>query len=306
MDALRTKSVRGIQLDIDCPTALLSEYAQFLAEVRKQLPPGKELSITALLDWFRDGTDVAKVIEQVDEFVPQFYDLGSAYDDPVIAAKVDVEKWAPRFNRFGKRYRIAISTFGRGRLPFSEKLYRNVLPLDLVNEGGYRLTTQQNDQGELVLDYDPVDKGERVQFIVPTPDSVRASVESAKKFGGYAAGVVFFRWPNEDETLAMPPEEALGLPLPPTELEARSGDCVAVACSDLYLLRASRFSPKEIEYRIHLSADIEYIVPSQKLPIRAANARELVVKIPPYGATPRLHLGRVITSKPAEFKLEAQ
>jgi hypothetical protein len=306
MDALQRRDVRGLQLDIDCATGSLSAYAKFLAEVRKQLPPGKELSITALLDWFRDGTEIAKVIEQVDEFVPQFYDVGNAYDAPVIAAKIDPEKWAPRFNRFEKRYRLGISTFGRARLPSSQRLYRNILPLDLANDGGYRLTTQQNDTRELVLNYAPMGEGEPVQFIVPTPEGVHEAVESAKKFGGYAAGVVFFRWPNEDETLAMPPEEALGVPLKPAELETKSEECVAVNCSDLYLLRASRFAANEVEYRIQVSADIDYMVPADNLPVRVVNPRELAVKIPPYGAKPRLHLGRVVTSKPVTFTLEAR
>ncbi|MEO5924490.1 MAG: DUF3142 domain-containing protein [Bryobacteraceae bacterium] len=306
MDALKGRSVRGLQLDIDCPTRSLVDYAKFLAEVRKQLPPGKELSITALLDWFRDGTDIAKVIEQVDEFVPQFYDVGNAYDDPVIAAKVDAEKWAPRFNRFEKRYRIGISTFGRGRLPFSRKLYRAIMPLDVANDRNYRLTSEHNESGELVLNYDPIQGGERTQFIVPTPESVRAAVESAKKMGGYAAGVVFFRWPNAEETLVMPPEEVLGLPLQAAALETEAGDCVAVSCADLYLVRASRFTPAEVEYRIHTSIDIEYAVPSELLPIRVTSPKEMVVRIPPFGAKPKLHLGRVVTSKPAVFTLEVR
>jgi len=71
----RHLNVIGVQLDIDSPTRILSQYAGFLHEFRKELPPGFEVSITALLDWFRNGTDVASVIKEVDEFVPQFYDV---------------------------------------------------------------------------------------------------------------------------------------------------------------------------------------------------------------------------------------
>src|SRR5207249_162734 len=52
----RHMTLAGLQLDIDAPTGSLSEYAAFLREVRKILPNGMQLSITALLDWFRDGT----------------------------------------------------------------------------------------------------------------------------------------------------------------------------------------------------------------------------------------------------------
>jgi hypothetical protein len=109
-------AIRGVQLDIDSPTGLLKSYADFLAEVRKAIPKELQLSITALLDWFRPGTAVAQVIGNVDEFVPQFYDLGNPRDErSTIAAKVDADKWGPVFNRFGKRFRVGISTFGRSR-----------------------------------------------------------------------------------------------------------------------------------------------------------------------------------------------
>jgi hypothetical protein len=73
----RNLNVVGVQLDIDSPTAALSQYAVFLHEVKTNLPTGLELSITALLDWFRGGTAIDEVIRQVDEFVPQFYDVDS-------------------------------------------------------------------------------------------------------------------------------------------------------------------------------------------------------------------------------------
>ena len=83
----------GIQLDIDAPTRALPEYAAFLRQFRRGLSPSLPLSITALLDWFRDGTSVADVIAEVDEFVPQFYDVAQAAD-PV-----------PMFSRFHCRTR---------------------------------------------------------------------------------------------------------------------------------------------------------------------------------------------------------
>jgi hypothetical protein len=55
----------------------------------------------------------------VDEVVPQFYDLqdsGSIVGPSMIAAPIDAAKWAPLFNRHGKRFRIGVSTFGRSKL----------------------------------------------------------------------------------------------------------------------------------------------------------------------------------------------
>ena len=65
----------GLQIDHDCPTYSLTEYARFLQGLRAALPPEDLLSITALLDWFREGTALTDVVAQVDEFVPQFYDV---------------------------------------------------------------------------------------------------------------------------------------------------------------------------------------------------------------------------------------
>ena len=114
----RRLNVVGIQLDIDSPTGARSRYAALLAEVRKGMPAGLQLSITALLDWFRDGTPIAEVIRATDEFVPQFYDIAPSpfYGaGGAIGADFDGAEWAPKLNRFGKRFRIGISAFGRAR-----------------------------------------------------------------------------------------------------------------------------------------------------------------------------------------------
>jgi hypothetical protein len=293
------RPTRGVQLDIDSPTGSLRQYAEFLQKGRAALPPGQQLSITALLDWFRDGTDVDAVIEQVDEFVPQFYDVGDPYRAEGIAAPVDA-KWAPRFQRFGQRFRIGLSTFGRGRLPWSQKLYRSITPIDLASDSRYRVSTERTAGGELVLNYDPPKGEERVQFIVPMPESVRASVAIAKQMG--ASGVLFFRWPLESESLVLQPEEALGKAAAGIEIEAKRGDCVAVFCWDVALLHASRFEQIPVEYRIHASADVDYAVGD----LRVVGPRELGIRVLPFAAKYRMELGRVITSGPATFTVEAR
>ena len=147
--AARHLPLKGVQLDIDSPTSALREYAGFLREVKKGLPQGLELSITALLDWFRSGTAIGEVIAETDEFVPQFYDV-NAREETAIAARVDGARWGPVFNRFGKRFRAGISTIGRGRkvsrpdAPSSPYLrvawYRDLVPLHLATHPGFRVT----------------------------------------------------------------------------------------------------------------------------------------------------------------------
>ena len=162
----RNLHVVGIQLDIDSPTSLLPRYAEFLSEVRKDLPAGFEISITALLDWFRSGTAINDVIKQVDEFVPQFYDIGDPavfYKESAIAARIDSAHWGPVFNRFHKRFRIGISSFGRVRLIPNEApaqtgnrriaFYGDLQRLDIATNPAFELRAERNRAEETVLKY---------------------------------------------------------------------------------------------------------------------------------------------------------
>jgi hypothetical protein len=316
------RNVVGIQLDIDSPTSHLGEYATFLAAVKKTLPQGTKLSITALLDWFRDGTDIVAVIDQVDEFVPQFYDIAKPQEggnDQAIAAKVDAAKWGPRFNRFGKPYRIGISTFGRARFVSDHAqtgsptvLYREVTPLDLGSQ--FALSTSRNDAGEVVLtyrasqevsvEYQSFQQGEGVQFIVPTPAGVRAATAEAKKMGEYAAGVVYFRWPGEYESLFVSAAEILGEEQVPV-VETADGGCVAVKCVDVTLRHSDRFATGAVRYRVRSSQPLDYFLPAERIPARLSAPNEVELVMPPYAGRDRLALGRAVSADAVTFTVEA-
>lgn len=329
-------NVVGVQLDIDSPTGSLSRYADFLREFRKAAPPGLEISITALLDWFRDGTSIADVIKETDEFVPQFYDVvstGGSEDWRAIATKIDAAQWAPRLNRFGKRYRIGISTFGRARYVPREdpshsgyaglRLYSDFTPVDIAGNPAFNLQASRSEANELVLSYRPTRKvrigynnfqpGDLVQFILPTPEAVRAAVESARRMGGNCGGVVFFRWPASNENLVMQPDDVLiaaGLAPPEQKVvgvEAVNGQCAAVSCVDLYLLNASAYAAKTIRYRIRSSAELEYFLPEHNVPVRMAGPSDIEITLPAYSGRNRILLGRAVSANPATFRVvEAQ
>jgi hypothetical protein len=321
--------VAGIQLDIDSPTRALPQYAVFLREVKKGLPAGEGLSITALLDWFRDGTSINGVIEAVDEFVPQFYDAGDARDG-VIAAKLDPSRWAPVFNRFHQRYRIGISTFGRARLvpkdappsPMGGLVFADLSPLEIGSDRRFTLEQRRSDTGELVLNYRAsqaiqlsyrnFQPGDTIQFILSTPDSVRAAVTSARQMNGSCAGVVFFRWPASNETLAMQPADVLAaaasgpLPAHHATLHLVDGGCAAVKCMDVYLIDATPYSPKAARYKIHVSTALDYFLPGKEAPAVMLGPSELAVEIPPFSGRSRLYLGRAVTKIASQFTLGEQ
>ena len=328
---VRHLKVAGVQLDIDSPTNALARYAAFIREVRKGLSPGLEISITALLDWFRDGTEIADVIQETDEFVPQFYDVAKPDDyggGSAIATKFDAAQWAAKFNRFQKRYRIGISTFGRARvLPragqpaswYGTSLFADLTPLDFASNSAFVLRTFRNQANELVLNYQAkskvhigytdFDPGGTIQFILPTPEAIRSAVESAKRMQGYCAGVVFFRWPASYETLTMQPDEVMNAADlihydgKPIAIEAVQEGCVAVNCMDLYLANANPLSPHAARYRIRSSADLEYFLPEEKLPVRMLGPSELELSLPAYSARPRLYLGRAVAATRVGFSV---
>ena len=330
----RHLNVAGVQLDIDCPTAKLDSYAKFLRELKQRLPQGWRLSITGLLDWFRDGTSVGDVVNAVDEYVPQFYDVADLtnYDGPsAIALKIDAERWGPRFNRFQKPFRVGISSFGRARPIRNERIespgyariaYRAGDPLELATNGAFTMDATHNQAGELVLSYRAVRpvhisyeqfaEREGVQFILSTPESIAAAVASAKKMAGRAAGMVFFRWPSSNDALTMQPgevQEAAGefrnAQHHPARIRQIDGECALVRCLDLYLEGAAPLSSSPLRYRVRSSVELEYFLPEERTPLRMKGRDEMEVSLPPYCARGVLYLGRAVSKKPVEFIVEA-
>jgi hypothetical protein len=325
----RHLNVVGIQLDIDCPTAMLASYGRFIRELRTALPKNLQISVTALLDWFRSETDAADLIKETDEFVPQFYDTGTARDilgGAAIAQKIDAAVWGPKLNRFGKRYRIGVSTFGRARLVKNpppgwngDPVFTDLGPLTVATSPAFKLTPARNAANELVLTYravrktsiyyhnfDPVDA---LQFILSTPEEVRDAVENARKLGPQCAGVLFFRWPQSNEALTLMPEEALaaaGLPAGSNRapsVTTYAGSCAVVSCVDVYL-QGSQALPTGTRYRIHSSVELEYFLPEENMPVRMAGPSDLEVNLPPYCGRGSLPLGRAVTARPASFTVE--
>lgn len=323
----RRLRIAGVQLDIDCPTHDLPHYAEFLRAVRNGMPAGLRLSITGLLDWFRDGTSIGDVVKQTDEFVPQFYDVdppGSFNEWRAIAAPIDAAKWAPHFNRLGKPYRIGISTFGRARFVSTRasapRLYNDVTPLDFARFPAFALQTSHTDAGELILRYQAQQKnfigytsfepGDAVEFTLATPDSIRTAVKSARQMGGNCAGVVFFRWPAANETLVMQPDNAisaagLAANAPPTvRIGAIDGGCAAVSCVDLFLQNGNPLESHAVRYRVHSSVNLEYFLPDDKMPVRMTGPSELEIDLPPYGGENNMELGRAVSKNRADFQIE--
>lgn len=72
---LRRWGAYGLQLDFDAATPGLADYAAFLRELRRRLPPRYRLSVTGLMDWSAnaDPAGLAQLNGVVDEVVVQSY-----------------------------------------------------------------------------------------------------------------------------------------------------------------------------------------------------------------------------------------
>ena len=325
----RGLNVAGIQLDIDSQTRALPEYAAYLREVRKSLPADVRISITALLDWFRPGTAIADVVKAVDEFVPQFYDLQNPGigHRPAIAARIDAAKWGPVFNRHGTRFRIGVSTFGRSRLvpaeprPAGFVYYPDLKPLDIALNPAFTLETSRTEAKEQVLryrasrktriGYTDFDPGAVFEFVLSTPEAIRAAVEQVRLMGEYCAGVVFFRWPSFNESMTAEPDEVLASagasprPGKPVALRVVDERCALVHCADLYLTNTPAPQAAALRYVVDTSTEMEYFLPDDKTPARMTAPGRLEVTLPPWCGRTQLHLGRAVTARPAQYTLKA-
>jgi hypothetical protein len=316
--------VEGLQIDYDSPTGRLKSYGRFLSVLRQELPSNAHLSITALLDWFVPNTAIADVLRSVDEFVPQFYDAGALRTSSGIAEPIDVEKWAPIFNAFQTPYRIGISSFGRvarrrykGSGQWSIKFFRDAGPLDFAGRRELKRSVTSTPAGETVLRYEAaasmtdngqVEAGDVIEITLPTESSVRSAYEAVRRFGGYCAGAVFFRWPNRAETLALTPAEVTrvieGHSLAsPIEIEARDASCIERRCSDLYLHLGRDVSPADRNIEIRSDHPSELFLRDGPLPSLSAGADRILVRVPAYSATESVYLGRVISEAPLKFKV---
>jgi hypothetical protein len=314
------KTVTGLQLDYDCPTLDLRAYARFLHLLKKALPAGARISITALLDWFGPGTAARDLVAQVSEYVPQFYDTGE--QDRGIAKAIDPARWAPIFNSLGTPYRIGISTFGRISLRQRgfPSYFRDLSPLDILGKAQLKeVLRETTPSGEmrfvqqavvrLGIGYGELDPGDTVELVLPTRESVKTAYAAARKLGGLCSGVVFFRWPAAEETLVLTRNEVMNWTqdkpdrLGHVELIASEGDCVAVHCWDLKFSTDLRFPTRAATYRIQSSQPLEYFLPQRRVAgnVTVEGSSAIMLRLPPYHGHRSLSLGRAVTLHPATF-----
>lgn len=99
-----------IEIDHDCGTRQLADYARFLAALRQAIPSGRRLSLTVLPDWLA-ASELDGLLATADEIVLQLHSVhGSARSlfDPAGA-----RAWTSQLaRRIDKPFRVALPTYG--------------------------------------------------------------------------------------------------------------------------------------------------------------------------------------------------
>jgi hypothetical protein len=170
-------SVDGIEIDFDCPSSRLDEYAQLLAALKAKLPSDATLSITALPAWI-DAAALPAVLAQVDEAVLQVH----AVTDPaqgLFDAK-QAAQWIAKFGALTKKpFRIALPAYGSALLLNSDGTTAGVESEASIAQAGERreLNADPRAVAQLLRDLEhahPANLSGVLWFRLPLPGDRRA------------------------------------------------------------------------------------------------------------------------------------
>jgi hypothetical protein len=105
--------VRGVEIDHDCATARLADYAAWLQRLRAALTPELRLSATALPDW-RDAEALEGVLAAVDATVLQVHAVDAPGQGLFDAerARAWIARWSERAH--GRPFFVALPAYGVG------------------------------------------------------------------------------------------------------------------------------------------------------------------------------------------------
>jgi len=218
-------AVQGVQLDADIPTARLADYARLLDGVRRELPTGWCLSVTALPDWL--GTrGYARVCDAVDEVAPQFY--GNRWPiagrkPPPLWETAELARGVERATAGRARAWIGLPSYGRCVVldPHGQPIgvRHDLDPEDLMQAADWTVRSAATRTGEELAVEDgltlrastdtlagslAVASGTSLWFQWPRIDALqRTERELADQHDPRLAGVCYFRWPAPGEPLAL-------------------------------------------------------------------------------------------------------
>lgn len=233
-------SIRGLQLDLDCPVRLLPRYAELCRGVKREL--GKDwLSVTGLVSWIDDAR-VRDLVGAVDLFVPQFYEgrLPRRFkeDVPVSDAR-EYPKYVRKLRDLGRPFQVGVAAYGQSLL-FDAKgdlvgPYRGLSVGDAFRHPSLKFVGMDSVEGERHVRFEAQrpdaqgrGMGYGILFRIPTASSLADAIAMVRKDAPEnCAGVAVFRLAEEGEggTLPVPTLTAVlrgRTPAAEVRLESRS------------------------------------------------------------------------------------
>ena len=223
--------VVGVQLDFDCATRRLPQYADLLQKIRAALAsPKLKLSVTALETWYESG-DLRAVLDAVDFAAPQYYEANLpesiAHFEPVSNLK-RATRGLEQAEAFGRPFYAGLPVYGhavmtdeRGRVL---GLHREMTAEEAARHPAFQFVrafpadrngqpaTAQTKIGENLVDFAAVrnarngrGKGYHLVYDLPTPDLLAQHLALVEKNRpSNCRGVILFRYPEPGATMTLP------------------------------------------------------------------------------------------------------
>ena len=224
--------VVGIQIDLDCPTRLLPQYAALLRAIRPALTaktgqPAVSLSISALASWY-GSRPMAGILDAVDFAAPQFYEGTTPRTRAAFRPISDAAGMARGLRaagRSGHPFYAGLPAYGHALVYDGHGVLRGAFhdagAADLLRNPDFRLVgtfasdakgnPAQNEAaavGEQIVEFSgahPESDNFRLVFDLPTPQLVeKALAQLRAEAPANCLGVILFRYPQSGEGVTLP------------------------------------------------------------------------------------------------------
>lgn len=104
-------AVDAVEIDFDCATARLDDYAAFLLKLRARLPAQVGVHITALPTWLASRAPLGRLVATADEVVLQLHAVRNPHGG--LFAADDATNWLREFSKLAtKPFKAALPTYG--------------------------------------------------------------------------------------------------------------------------------------------------------------------------------------------------
>lgn len=284
--------IAGIQFDFDCPTRLLSRYADLVALVKGRLKSLRHpiVSATGLMSWLGSRGAVA-LSQQLDFMVPQAYEgkTGKTLADMrPVSDEEDFRRRIGLADGLACPFYVGLPAYGHGFLFDPQgnllNIYRQIEPGEMMrhpafkfisafpsNREGHRANSAQDWVGEEILKFRAVlparngeGYGDTLGFTVPTPALLTKMLRAAREVQSpNCLGGIIYRMPQGESETTIPWKaltEALESKFPAPKLKftaASTRDTFDMIESD----RPTAEAPKDLNLDIENVGGMTFLSP---------------------------------------------